>query len=497
KATDGWTWLLLAICLTTTVGSTVPVGYFFGVLNAPAELIKAWCADILDSEYDTDSSASGLDLLWTSIVSIYLIGGIIGGIFGSLLAPYLNDVMGRRGTIEVSGIIFLVSGLFSFLCRIANSVELLLVGRVVAGVAAALVISTHAMYLVELAPTELSGSVGGFTSIGLTAGIVFGQLFTFNFLLGTEELWHYGISAFLIFIIIGIAPTFSFPESPRYLLSKGKKEQAKATLIRLRKNPRRVDQELAEMEAEASSDSGTMSMREVIGDKKLTLPLFLVITIAIVQAGSGISMVWNYSVGIFTSAGFSVPTAMWLTFSEGVLNFLCALCVPSIMYHFNRRFTTLLSCMLSALFMILLAFGLAFMDTYSWLSFFCIFFLSMYIIGFNLAIGPLPYFVASGAIITNCSIPSHVGLQFTELFAVPPRAVAMALVSFFNWLTSVFLNLIFPLLNDLIDSYVFLICGAFCIIGLVVTYRYLPETRNRKPAEVLPLMENGFKSKIK
>lgn len=82
-AGDGWTWVLLLICLTTTVGTTVPVGYFFGVLNAPAEVIKAWCADILFNEYDTQSNSGQLNLLWTSIVSIYLIGGIIGSCFGA------------------------------------------------------------------------------------------------------------------------------------------------------------------------------------------------------------------------------------------------------------------------------------------------------------------------------------------------------------------------------------------------------------------------------
>ncbi|KAI8035724.1 hypothetical protein M5D96_011474 [Drosophila gunungcola] len=87
----GWTPLLLLICLTVTLGTTVPVGYFFGVLNAPAEIIKKWCQDILASEYDTIVTAGQLDILWTSIVSIYLIGGICGSCFSALL----SDKYGR------------------------------------------------------------------------------------------------------------------------------------------------------------------------------------------------------------------------------------------------------------------------------------------------------------------------------------------------------------------------------------------------------------------
>lgn len=82
-AGESWTWLLFLICLTTTLGSTVPVGYFFGVLNAPAEIIQSWCDEVLSNEYDTNSSESQLNLLWTSIVSIYLIGGICGSCFSA------------------------------------------------------------------------------------------------------------------------------------------------------------------------------------------------------------------------------------------------------------------------------------------------------------------------------------------------------------------------------------------------------------------------------
>lgn len=82
---NGWTPLLMLICLAVTLGTTIPVGYFFGVLNAPAEIIKKWCQDILANEYDTIVTAGQLDILWTSIVSIYLIGGICGSCFSAVL----------------------------------------------------------------------------------------------------------------------------------------------------------------------------------------------------------------------------------------------------------------------------------------------------------------------------------------------------------------------------------------------------------------------------
>jgi len=85
----------------------------------------------------------------------------------------------------------------------------------------------------------------------------------------------------------------------------------------------------------------------------------------------------------------------------------------------------------------------------------------------------------------------------TEIFEPAPRPLAMAFGSFFNWFANFLLGMMFPILNSVIGPYAFLICAAFCVYGFLLTCRYLPETRNREPKDVAPLMENGFRSKIK
>jgi len=109
----------------------------------------------------------------------------------------------------------MISGLLHFFCRLANSLELLLLGRLLGGVAAAFVYSTQPIYLVELAPKELSGSVGVFTCIGITGGVVVGQIFSFDFFWGNKSHWHWALSGFMLFVVIGLLPLCLFPESPR------------------------------------------------------------------------------------------------------------------------------------------------------------------------------------------------------------------------------------------------------------------------------------------
>lgn len=75
----------------TTFGTSVPVGYNIGVTNALAEYIKNWSNHTIIDRYDSALTENGLDLLWSAIVSIFLIGGAIGSLSGS----WILDKLGR------------------------------------------------------------------------------------------------------------------------------------------------------------------------------------------------------------------------------------------------------------------------------------------------------------------------------------------------------------------------------------------------------------------
>lgn len=116
------------------------------------------------------------------------------------------------------GCILNISGavLFAF-CRLANSIEMLFLGRFLVGIAAGLITSTVPMYLTEIAPLKWRGSVGTFPSLGIIAGVVLGQIISLPEVLGTDELWHYSLSFFVILVVTSIVFYPWFPESPKYL----------------------------------------------------------------------------------------------------------------------------------------------------------------------------------------------------------------------------------------------------------------------------------------
>jgi MFS family permease len=77
--------------IATTCGSAIVAGYNIGVINAPASYMKVWANKTLESNYNIQLTSGQIDLLWSFIVSIFLIGGAIGSLGGSFVA----DKIGR------------------------------------------------------------------------------------------------------------------------------------------------------------------------------------------------------------------------------------------------------------------------------------------------------------------------------------------------------------------------------------------------------------------
>lgn len=171
---------------------------------------------------------------------------------------------------------------------------MLLIGRLIVGLSSGLVTATLPMYLAEVAPPAQRGTLGVFCGVGVTGGVVVGQVFSLEDIFGTADLWHYAISAYVLLIIVCFLPAYTFPESPKFLyVMKGDPTAARNELQRLRgQNASKViEQEIAEMEAEANDDKQSSSFGEVLKDSRFLMPLFIVCCYQGGQQLSGINAV--------------------------------------------------------------------------------------------------------------------------------------------------------------------------------------------------------------
>lgn len=158
-----WGFLLTLSGFAMTIGTAIPVGYNLGVTNSPAEYIQKWCNESLIERYDLHLSSEEIQVLWASIVSIFTIGGCIG----SLVAAIIADKFGRKGSLLICGIMFAIGAVLLYFCRSLQSVEMLFIARLIVGLSSGITTAVLAMYLAEIAPSELRGTLATFSGMGM------------------------------------------------------------------------------------------------------------------------------------------------------------------------------------------------------------------------------------------------------------------------------------------------------------------------------------------
>lgn len=290
KQRPKWTRLLVWSTLGSTIGAAVPGGYCMGIINNPAVVrqseakpgpnpnpkllqhMRSWCAATLLQKYGMQLTPARLDTLWASIVSIYLIGGVLG----SACAGWAANRFGRRGCFLLSGSLLLLAALGFFSCRWLQSVELLLLCRLVVGLGAGLISTGLPMYHSEIAALTQRGTLGASCAVGFSVGIVLAQICSMEALLGGEQHWHLALGFYVVFMAICYAPYRSYAESPKWLyIVKQQRQQALHMLVRLRGGNIGLQSEIQAMEQEAAGKCSSRSLSEVLKDSKMLLPLVL------------------------------------------------------------------------------------------------------------------------------------------------------------------------------------------------------------------------------
>lgn len=205
------------------------------------------------AHYATELGETQLDVLWSTIVSVFLVGGMTGSMSGAWAA----DRVGRKGAIAITMALNLVSAVMFLACKYANSVELLLLARLVVGFSSGLSTSVVPMYLTELAPIQLRGALGVVCPLGINTGVLAGQFAGLDWVLGTDASWHQLLALFGPLSVVGGLLLPVLPESPKYLfLVRGEEERGVRELARVRRQPEeRLSEELRAMRMANKDDA--------------------------------------------------------------------------------------------------------------------------------------------------------------------------------------------------------------------------------------------------
>ncbi|XP_046511646.1 solute carrier family 2, facilitated glucose transporter member 9 isoform X2 [Equus quagga] len=464
KKKSDWSCSLIVASLVGAFGSSFLYGYNLSVVNAPAPYIKAFYNESWERRHGHPTDPDTLTLLWSVTVSIFAIGGLVG----TLMVKLIGRVLGRKYTLLVNNG-FAISAALLMACSLqAGTFEMLIVGRFIMGVDGGIALSALPMYLSEISPKEIRGSLGQVTAIFICVGVFTGQVLGLPELLGKESTWPYLFGVIAVPAVVQLVSLPFLPESPRYLLLEKHDQVAAEQAFRTFLGKEDVSRELEEVLAERRVQR---NVRLVSVLELLTSPFVrwqvgtVVITMACYQL-CGLNAIWFYTNSIFGKAGIPPENIPYITLSTGGIEILAAVFSGLVIERLGRRPLLIGGFGLMTLFFGILTATLTLQDHAPWVPYLSIVCILAIIASFCSGPGGIP-FILTG-----------------EFFQQSQRPAAFIVAGTVNWLSNFAVGLLFPFIQKSLDTYCFLVFAAICLTGAVYFYFVLPETKNRTYAEI-------------
>ncbi|KAF3856264.1 hypothetical protein F7725_016987 [Dissostichus mawsoni] len=214
-------WRLYLLSMVLGIGGSFQYGIQVSVMASPALHVQSFVNHTWLWRYGAPVDDSSNQLIWSFIVAVLSLGALAGAVHsGSLPVTY-----GRKKALLFNNVVAIVAAILMLFSRMANSFEMILLGRFLYGYNVGLGLSVHLMYLGESSPKKLRGFMTLTGSIFIGFGKVIGQIIGIKEIMGTEDMWPYLLAVSGIPAILQLVTLLFFPESPRYLyIDKGDTE---------------------------------------------------------------------------------------------------------------------------------------------------------------------------------------------------------------------------------------------------------------------------------
>ncbi|KAI4296689.1 hypothetical protein L6164_036630 [Bauhinia variegata] len=255
------------------------------------------------------------DLKITEVQQEVLIGILsIISLLGSLAGGKTSDALGRKWTIALAAIVFQTG---AAVMALAPSFQVLMIGRLLAGVGIGFGVMIAPLYIAEISPAMARGSLTSFPEIFINLGILLGYISNYAFSgLSPHISWRVMLGVGLIPSIAIAFALFVIPESPRWLVMQNRIDEARAVLLKINDTEREVEEKLSEIQAAAGMGSAEKYEAKAVWHEMLcpSPPIRrMLITgcgIQIFQQVTGIDTTVYYSPTIFKNAGITSNTEL-------------------------------------------------------------------------------------------------------------------------------------------------------------------------------------------
>ena len=412
----------------------------------------------------------------------FTVGSLLIGCFiGAFLAGRLADVMGRRNVMMLSAVLFLVGALVQ---GFAGSQTIFVIARILGGMAVGAASVLSPAYISEVAPASIRGRMTTVQQImiitGLTAAFVVNYFLAASAGESTASFWG-GLEAWRWMYLMQALPAAVFliallfiPESPRYLVSKGRNEQAHKVLTDLF-GAEVADAKLGEIRASFAQDHRPR-LSDLIGPNGKIRPiLWAGLLLAVFQQLVGINVIFYYGATLWQLAGFTEDQSLQINIVSGVVSIAACFITIALVDKIGRKPLLLIGSagMAVTLFALVYAFANGTLDPAGNLQLspnlgtLALIAANLYVIFFNVSWGPIMW------------------VMLGEMFPNQIRGSALAVCGFAQWFSNYLIAQSFPVMATglgLAVSYSFYAVAA--VISFFLVQKFIHETKGKELEEM-------------
>jgi SP family xylose:H+ symportor-like MFS transporter len=394
---------------------------------------------------------------------------LVGCLLGAMVSDYSSTKYGRKYTMLFAAVLFILNSIGT---AIPNSFTMFVIFRIIGGIGVGIASMVVPMYIAEIAPPKRRGALVGNYQLAIVIGIVLVYFVNYFIALQGDANWNLNIGwrwmfgsevlpsiLFLVFI-------FLIPESPRWLIQKGKPTNAKVVLEKI--NPSEdVESILAEIQNSIKQE--TKTQWQTLFKKEFKVVLFVGIGLSVLQQLTGINAILYYAPEIFKSLGSSTNASLLETSMLGVVNLIFTLISIYFVDKMGRK--PLLYIGSIGMSIALLAVGtFIYNDSVgNWV----LPFLLLFMASFSISWGPIVWVLLS------------------EIFPNKIRSLALAISVFIQWIANFVVTQFFPSLveNNWLKehfngAFPFYLFSLICLFSLVFVWKNVPETKNKTLEEM-------------
>lgn len=382
---------------------------------------------------------------------------MVGCLFGSLIGGRLSDKYGRRPMLVVSAVLLCISAAgCSLLMPSATS---LVIFRFIGGLGVGMLSAVIPTYISEISPARLRGTFVSFYQLFVVIGILVAYCANYG-LFGRENDWRYMLGLPLVFAVIDIIVLMALPESPRWLIQKGKPDKAARIISRFGISEADA---AAIMEAGRAKSEKSAKLAELFKGTTAKI-VILGSLLAFFQQITGINVVINYAPNILGSVGIADSNPMLQTVFIGAANLLFTVIALWLCDKFGRKTLLLWGCagLVASLGYLTYAFSVPQPNDTGVLVA-----ILLYIAFFALSLSPLMF------VVTAEIYPSHI------------RGTAMALSTGISWACAFIVVQFYPWVESTLGVNVAF--GIFALLslaaGLFIKF-FIPETKGKSLEEI-------------